>query len=167
MVIDRVCLCAGGDRSGHRKPPPYQDKELRYVLEQSGSVALFLVKRYRGNPMHEIAVKATEGLTAVREVVDVDDHAELFQRATGHRCCRTCIPMIRADSIYFWNYGVSKRAVLAHRSLTNNARFYAKRAQATSESTWANFMPMFHTSGCGMISLGVFSSVARWCCSSV
>mgnify|MGYP001333087723 FL=1 len=38
--------------------PSYQAKELAYVLEQSGSVALFQVGSYRGNPMAEIADKA-------------------------------------------------------------------------------------------------------------
>ena len=42
--------------------PAYQAKELRYVLEQSDSVALFLVNEYRGNPMAEIATVATNGL---------------------------------------------------------------------------------------------------------
>ena len=31
--------------------PSYQARELRYVLEHSGAVALFLVESYRGNPM--------------------------------------------------------------------------------------------------------------------
>ena len=39
--------------------PAYQAKELRYVLEQSGSAALFLVESFRGNPMSEIAIWRT------------------------------------------------------------------------------------------------------------
>lgn len=35
--------------------PAYQERELRYVLEQSGAVALFLVREHRGNPMAAIA----------------------------------------------------------------------------------------------------------------
>ncbi|MEM7213085.1 MAG: AMP-binding protein, partial [Pseudomonadota bacterium] len=41
--------------------PAYQAKELRYVLEQSRSVALFLVASYRGNPMAEIGAEAVDG----------------------------------------------------------------------------------------------------------
>ena len=37
--------------------PAYQVRELRYVLEQSGAVALFLVEEFRGNPMGEIGVR--------------------------------------------------------------------------------------------------------------
>ena len=48
--------------------------------------------------------------------------------------------------------------MLSHRSLTNNARFYAHRVGIGPDSVWANFMPMFHTSGCGMITLGALQA---------
>jgi len=40
--------------------PSYQANELRYVLEQSKSSALYLIKEYRGNPMLKIAEEATK-----------------------------------------------------------------------------------------------------------
>ena len=57
--------------------------------------------------------------------------------------------------------GFPKGAVLTHRGLVNNARFFAKRAHAEQGSTWINFMPMFHTSGCGMISLGCLQAACK------
>ena len=60
--------------------PAYQVRELRYVLEQSGAVALFLVDEYRGNPMAEIGAEAVDGLGAVREVVDMNDAAARWWR---------------------------------------------------------------------------------------
>ena len=60
--------------------PAYQAKELRYVLEQSGSVALFLVESYRGNPMSEIAIAASEGLDVLREIVDLENFSALYRR---------------------------------------------------------------------------------------
>ena len=50
--------------------------------------------------------------------------------------------------------GFPKGAVLSHRGLVNNARFYAGRCGVTERTTWINPMPMFHTSGCGMLTLG-------------
>ena len=41
--------------------PAYQARELRYVLEHSGAVALFLVEAYRGNPMAAIAAEQSKG----------------------------------------------------------------------------------------------------------
>jgi fatty-acyl-CoA synthase len=39
--------------------PSFQAPELKYVLEQSGAVGLFMVDGFRGNPMAEIAREAT------------------------------------------------------------------------------------------------------------
>ena len=60
--------------------PSLQVKELRYVLEQSGAVALFHVQEFRGNPMSEIAKLASNGNNILREVTDLDDHDVLFAR---------------------------------------------------------------------------------------
>ena len=46
--------------------PSFQARELRYVLEQSGAVALFRVEGFRGNPMDEIAAEAVAGNMAIR-----------------------------------------------------------------------------------------------------
>ena len=51
--------------------PSFQSSELRYVLEQSGAVGLFMVNEFRGNPMQEIAQEATAGNTLLREVVNL------------------------------------------------------------------------------------------------
>ena len=53
--------------------PAYQPSELRYVLEQSGSVALFSVDSYRGNPMPEIGAKTIKSLATIREIVNMED----------------------------------------------------------------------------------------------
>ncbi len=142
--------------------PAYQAKELRYIMEQSGSVALFLIESYRGNPMAEIAAEACRGLDAIREVVDMDDRDAFFRR--GDR--PAVLPEVTPDDAAQIQYtsgttGFPKGAVLHHRGLTNNARLVAERANTKASSTWANFMPMFHTSGCGIISLGCLQTASR------
>ena len=139
--------------------PSYQAAELRYVLEQSGASALFSVESYRGNPMAEIAVAACDGLAAVREIVDLDDHGALYR--IGDRPAE--LPEVTPDDAAQIQYtsgttGFPKGAVLSHRSLTNNARYCAIRAGTRPDSVWANFMPMFHTSGCGLITLGALQA---------
>ena len=59
--------------------PAYQSRELRYVLKQSDSVALFRVESYRGNPMAHIAIQATQGLDAIREIVDLEDRKAVYR----------------------------------------------------------------------------------------
>jgi len=135
--------------------PSYQDKELRYVLEQSGSVGLFLIQSYRGNPMADIGARACAGLDAVREVVDMDDHDTLF--ANGDR--DPVLPDVGPDDAAQIQYtsgttGFPKGALLTHRGLTNNGRLIFKRGNCHPETVWANYMPMFHTSGCAIAALG-------------
>ncbi|MCP5075472.1 MAG: AMP-binding protein, partial [Rhodobacteraceae bacterium] len=142
--------------------PAYQATELRYILKQSGSVALFLVASYRGNPMAEIAAEACRGLGTIREIVDMDNRTAFFH--TGNRPPE--LPEVTPDDAAQIQYtsgttGFPKGAVLHHRGLTNNARLVAERANTRATSTWANFMPMFHTSGCGIISLGCLQTASR------
>ncbi|MEM7684019.1 MAG: AMP-binding protein [Pseudomonadota bacterium] len=135
--------------------PAYQAKELAYVLEQSQSVALFLVESYRGNPMAEIAAEAAGSNPLIRAVIDMDDHTALF----GHGEWPENLPEVGANDAAQIQYtsgttGFPKGAVLSHRALTNNARLFFDRFEAPERTVFANFMPMFHTSGCGMATLG-------------
>jgi acyl-CoA synthetase (AMP-forming)/AMP-acid ligase II len=50
--------------------------------------------------------------------------------------------------------GVPKGAVLRHRGITNNARFCAQILQAAPGDVWVNPMPLFHTAGCVLLTLG-------------
>ena len=124
------------------------------MLEQSGAVALFLVDEYRGNPMAEIGAQAVDGLGAVREVVDMNDAAALH--AVAGSAAAQALPDVSPGDAAQIQYtsgttGFPKGAVLSHRGLVNNARYYAGRCGVTERTTWINPMPMFHTSGrtCG------------------
>ena len=143
--------------------PAYQVRELRYVLEQSGAVALFLVREFRGNPMAEIGAAAADGLDTVREVVDMNDAAAL-QAAAGEGA--QALPDVSPGDAAQIQYtsgttGFPKGAVLSHRGLVNTARYYAGRCGVTESTTWINPMPMFHTSGCGMLTLGSLQAGCR------
>lgn len=135
--------------------PAFQPQELRYVLEQSGSVALFMIKSFRGNPMADIAKAATADLPKLRSIVDVTDPEALYAR--GDR--QEHLPEVTPDDPAQIQYtsgttGFPKGAVLSHRGLTNNARFYGHRLGATHGEPWMNAMPLFHTAGCAMQVLG-------------
>jgi fatty-acyl-CoA synthase len=142
--------------------PAFQTKELRYVLEQSGAVALFMVESFRGNPMADIANQAVRGLDTIREIVNLRDHETMWRH--GDRASK--LPDVAPGDAAQIQYtsgttGFPKGAVLSHRGLVNNARFYANRCGATKASTWLNPMPMFHTSGCGMVTLGCLQAGCR------
>ena len=141
--------------------PAFQARELAYVLEQSGAVALFLVDAFRGNPMARIGAEVAAGIAAIREVTDMESDA-LFARGSRP----PALPDVASGDAAMIQYtsgttGFPKGAVLSHRGLVNNARFYAGRCGATSTTTWVNIMPMFHTAGCGMVTLGCLQARCR------
>lgn len=141
--------------------PAFQARELAYVLEQSGAVALFLVNEFRGNPMGRIGDEAVTDIAAIREVTDMESDA-LFAKGTRPAALPIVAPYAAAMIQYTsGTTGFPKGAVLSHRGLVNNARFYAERCGVTVATTWVNIMPMFHTSGCGMITLGCLQAGCR------
>ena len=138
--------------------PALQARELRYVLEQSGSVGLFLVKEFRGTAMSKIGSEVANDISAIREVIDIEN-LSLFECGP----LPSCLPSVESSSPAMIQYtsgttGFPKGAVLDHRGLVNNARFYASRCGVTQETIWLNIMPLFHTSGCGMVTLGCLYS---------
>jgi len=68
--------------------PSFQASELKYVLEQSGAVGLFMVDGFRGNPMAEIAREATKGNTRLREVVNLEDGMRSTPMGNGPPSCQ-------------------------------------------------------------------------------
>ena len=142
--------------------PAYQAKELRYVLEQSKSVALFLVKEFRGNSMAAIARDVCADLPDIRAIVDIEDESQLY---VGWDFARA-LPSVKPDDPAQIQYtsgttGFPKGAVLSHRSLTNNSRLSALRMGAKKGDTYLNLMPMFHTAGCSLAMLGAVQCRCR------
>jgi fatty-acyl-CoA synthase len=142
--------------------PGYQTNELRYVLEQSNSVALLTIESYRGNPMADIAQMACEGLGAIREIVDMEHPAAMLRHGDNPPTLPEVLPTDAVQIQYTsGTTGFPKGAVLHHRGLANNARLVFERSKITQEFSYANFMPMFHTSGCGIIALGCLQVACR------
>jgi len=135
--------------------PAYRPRELKYVIEQSRAAGLFMVGEFRGNPMAQVAAEVAGEVAALREIVDLDDPAALFSGETSARD----LPDVSPDAPVQIQYtsgttGFPKGAVLHHRGVTNNARFYGARAGLRTGDTVINYMPLFHTAGCGMTTLG-------------
>ena len=142
--------------------PSFQAAELRYVLEQSGAVGLFMVDAFRGNPMADIAHEETEGNTRLREIVNLENVGALH--ATGDR--PAYLPDVQPDDAAQIQYtsGTTefpKGAVLSHKNLVNNARLFCARKQVGPHSVWANFMPLFHTAGCATGALGCLQAACK------
>ena len=141
--------------------PAFQARELAYVVEQSNAVGLFLVETFRGNPMSRIGNEVAARCPAIREIVDLQSD-ELFAHGDRPENLPDVTPLQAAMIQYTSGTpGFPKGAVLSHAALVNNARFYASRCGAKAQTTWLNIMPMFHTSGCGMVTLGCLQAGCR------
>ena len=135
--------------------PAYQKRELGYVLGQSRSEAIYYVESFRGNPMQAIADEVCRDLPAVRHRILMTDHEALY---AGHE--RGVLPAVSPGDATQIQYtsgttGFPKGALLHHHGLVRNAHDVMVRMGFAAGDTYMHNMPMFHTTGCAMITLGV------------
>jgi fatty-acyl-CoA synthase len=140
--------------------PAYRPQELRHVLSQSSSAGIFLVREFR-SPMEKYLDEVRAELPALRDVVFFEEWDEFL--ASGPATAD--LPDVSPDDIVQIQYtsgttGLPKGAMLTHRGLTNNSRFYAERLRMAAGDVYVNPMPMFHTAGCAVGVLGTLQSGA-------
>jgi fatty-acyl-CoA synthase len=141
--------------------PAYRSAELAYVLKQSRANGIFLVSEYRGNPMAATLAALRPELAELREAVLFSEW-EAF-RASGSPTER--LPVVRPADAAQIQYtsgttGFPKGAVLHHRGITNNARLCAQRTGIVRGDVLVNPMPLFHTAGCVLRTLGAVQQLA-------
>jgi fatty-acyl-CoA synthase len=141
--------------------PAYRARELEYVLRQSRSAGLFHVDGFRGNPMAEWVAEIRPGLPGLREVVRLEDWGAFIDSAGA----RLDLPEVTPDDAAQIQYtsgttGSPKGALLHHRGLTNNARFFAQLSGLATGDVYGHSMPFFHTAGCVMATLGSIQAQA-------
>jgi fatty-acyl-CoA synthase len=139
--------------------PAYQANELAHVLDQSEAVGLFAVADYRGRDLLAVVRDVQSRLSHLRHVISFADWRELV--AVPAR--RVDLAAVTPDDIAQIQYtsgttGFPKGALLRHRGLVNNARFFARCIGAAADDVWVNPMPLFHTAGCGLVTLGALQT---------
>jgi fatty-acyl-CoA synthase len=98
-------------------------------------------------------------LPALREIASLYD----LPMAGADEVQAARLPLVKPDDIAQIQYtsgttGFPKGAMLHHRGLVNNARFYAESTSARKRDVWINPMPLFHTAGCGLATLGALQT---------
>lgn len=137
--------------------PSYQARELKYVLEQSRSEALYYVASVRGNPMKAIADEVCAGIPGIRHRILFDDHAALYDGAD-----RGVLPVVAPRDPAQIQYtsgttGFPKGALLHHEGLVQNSRDAVSRSGLSAGDRLAHYMPLFHTTGCAILALGALN----------
>ncbi len=137
--------------------PAFQTRELRYVLEQSRSEAIYYVDAYRGNPMGKIVAEVCDSLPGVTHRIRLDDHAALFagvEKGSVRNVAPEDVCQIQYTS---GTTGFPKGALLHHFGLVQNARDTVARIDPRDDEIVVHNMPLFHTTGCAVVLLGFIS----------
>jgi fatty-acyl-CoA synthase len=139
--------------------PAYMAAELAYVLKQSGACGILVQDHYRGRDLLAAVATARETLPALREVIPLSTWTEFAARGAREKALPKVLPGDVAQIQYTsGTTGTPKGARLTHRNLVNNGRFYARTIGAGETDIWVNPMPMFHTAGCGLCTLGALQT---------
>ena len=100
--------------------PSFQPRELKYVLEQSRSEALYYVDGFRGNPIGDIAESVCAELPGIKHMIKLGDHEALFA-GEDQPHAREPKPTDAAQIQYTsGTTGFPKGAVLHHFGLVQN-----------------------------------------------
>jgi len=135
--------------------PALRAGEVAHVLGQSRAQGVVLAPSYRGADLAQTLAQVRGGLPSLREVISLADWDSFADSGSpGER-----LPEVRPDAAAQIQYtsgttGAPKGAVLCHRGITNNARYCAENLQAGPGEVWVNPMPLFHTAGCVLLTLG-------------
>jgi fatty-acyl-CoA synthase len=144
--------------------PALRVAELAYVVRQSGSVGLFYTAAFRGTDMAAIAMEVAAEISDVRETICFADwDAAVRRAAVDDRTLPNVEPGDAAQIQYTsGTTGLPKGALLHHRGLVTNARFYCDRLGLSNGGAWVGAMPLFHTSGSAMSVLGTATCRATY-----
>jgi fatty-acyl-CoA synthase len=134
--------------------PSFLARELKYVLEQSKSEAVYFVKSARGTMLAPIIKQACAELPTIKQTILITDHEALFDGA-DRGDLRETIP----DDVVQIQYtsgttGFPKVALLHQKGLIQSGFDMVSRWGVRPGDTILNMMPLFHTTGCVLNVLG-------------
>jgi fatty-acyl-CoA synthase len=135
--------------------PALRAREVAYVLGQSRAHGVVLAPAYRGASLTDTLEQVRGDLPGLREVISLADWDQFAASGSPSEGLPRVGPDDEAQIQYTsGTTGFPKGAVLRHRGVTNNGRLCAEILQAGPGDVWVNPMPLFHTAGCVILTLG-------------
>lgn len=134
--------------------PSFVAREVRYVLEQSGSGAVYYQPNVRGTALRPIVDEAAAGLAAHDHIIDIEDHGELFAGENDGELRPTeplDIVMIQYTS---GTTGFPKGVLLHQHGLVQSNKDIFERWELAPGKTVMCPFPLFHTAGSAVCVLG-------------
>lgn len=138
--------------------PAFGEREAEYVLSGSEAVSVIADSSYRRRDLAAAAARLRNRLPGLRDVLLFDEWDAFTAQAEP-----ADLPPVRPGDACQIQYtsgttGFPKGAVLSQHGLTGNAAVFAQAIGATDHDVWLNPMPLFHTAGCGLGTLGALQS---------
>jgi fatty-acyl-CoA synthase len=139
--------------------PAYLGAELAFVLKQSRACGIVVQDMYRNRDLVATVNEVHATLPSLREIIPLSARRALV--GTGKTSAQ--LPPVRPGDVAQIQYtsgttGTPKGARLTHRNLANNGRIYARTVGGGESDIWINPMPMFHTAGCSLCTLGALQT---------
>ena len=140
--------------------PAFQTRELKYVVEQSRSEAIYYVAEFRGSAMKATVAEVCSEVAAVQHCILLTDHDALLDGEESG-----VLPPVDSADVTQIQYtsgttGFPKGALLHHHGLIQNARDIMARSGLGAGETYLHIVPLFHTTGCAINVLGVICAGA-------
>ena len=139
--------------------PTLRTRELSYLLGHSKANGILVQPEHRGRDLLAAVAEVRPGLASLREAISLEDWPGMVASARHD----VQLPPVSAGDVAQIQYtsgttGLPKGVLLTHRSLGNDARFYARTIGTGPDDVWINPMPLFHTAGCGLATLGALQT---------
>ncbi|MEJ0018385.1 MAG: AMP-binding protein [Acetobacteraceae bacterium] len=139
--------------------PASSPRELGYLLRQSRASGIVVQPEHRGHDLLATVGSMRADLPGLRHVIPLNAWPAFMAAAPAPYELPPVAPGDIAQIQYTsGTTGAPKGAMLTHRGLSNNGRFYAEAIGARPQDVWINPMPMFHTAGCGLATLGALQT---------
>ena len=140
--------------------PLLRRSELGFVLRQSGAAGVLVAEEHRGHRLAESVAELAPELPALREIVVPGEGWEALRRDAGD----AHLPDVGPDALGQVQYtsgttGHPKGVLITHRGMVLTAEAFAEREAVSDGTAWINPMPLFHTAGNVLGTLG-----AAWAC---
>jgi fatty-acyl-CoA synthase len=136
--------------------PALRDEELEYALRHSGATVLLYANAARDYDMAEVVGSLRQKLPRLR-CISLSDRTQWQAPEVDPAVLRDA--PTDPDEVVMLQYtsgttGKPKGVLLKHRSLVNVAKLTLEAVQVEAGSVCLNPLPMFHTAGCVIATLG-------------
>ncbi|ORB30337.1 long chain fatty acid-CoA ligase [Gordonia sp. KTR9] [Mycolicibacterium parafortuitum] len=133
--------------------PVLREEELDYALTHSGATVLLHADVSRDYAMGEVAARVAARIPGLQRISLSDHRWRAVDPDPG------ALPEVAPDDVAMLQYtsgttGRPKGVVLNHRALVNVAKLTMESAAAPAGAVGVNPLPMFHTAGCVIATLG-------------